>query len=174
TGDIIAKDKVEILDNETADQVHDKLALLGGKILKEVISLFEDGHPIGIPQENDMASYCKKIDKSMCELDWDNDAIELKNLIRGLTPWPGAYTYLKDKRIKVWKTREWEKSLSNEERPGTIVVADINEGLVVSCRNSFLQIVELQGEGGRRMSSEEYLRGNQITVGSILGRQESE
>lgn len=174
TGDIIAKEEIKIGEDDTADQVHDKLALLGGKVLKEVISLFGQGKPKGVPQDDELATYCSKINKSMCELNWDNDAQKLRNLIRGLTPWPGAFTYYKSCRLKLWSTKEWAGKDIGRAQPGTIVIANAKDGIVVACRNSFLQILELQAEAGRRMTSQEYLRGNQIDTGSILGRQGSD
>src|SRR5690606_29536108 len=93
TGDIIIQKELEIHPDENAGELHDRLSELGGKLLTDVIKMFEKGKPEGIPQDDDKATYCGKIDKSMGEISWDQPAYVIRNLIRGLTPWPGAYTF---------------------------------------------------------------------------------
>ncbi len=174
TGDIIAAREINIKDDENAGELHDRLAILGGELLSEVIKQFEQGRPAGIPQDHEKATYCGKIDKSMGEIDWDKEAGAIKNLIRGLTPWPGAYTYYNGKRLKVWKAAEREYFTLNQCEPGTVITADEREGLIVKCRDIALQLLELQGEGGRRMTAGEYLRGNPILEGVRLGQPDRE
>lgn len=170
TGDIIAARKISIGDDENAGELHDRLACLGGELLLEVIKRFEKGKPEGVPQDHEKATYCGKIDKSMGEIDWDKKAYDIRNMIRGLTPWPGAFTYYSGKRLKVWKAAEREYLTLNQYEPGTVILANERDGLVVRCRDGVLQLLELQGEGGRRMTAEEYLRGNPILEGTRLGQ----
>jgi methionyl-tRNA formyltransferase len=169
TGDVILQEEVPIDKHENAGQLFDKLAVLGGSALSKVLKLFENGKPAGIPQDHDKATYCSKIDKSMGEIHWEKKASEIRNLVRGLTPWPGTFTFLHGKRIKVWKADEWEYFTNNGETPGTIIKADQNNGLVVACGESALRILELQAPGGRPMPDLDYLRGNPVEPGTVLG-----
>lgn len=167
TGDVILQEETSIEKDENAGHLHDRLAVLGGGALSRVLKLFENGRPAGIPQDNEKATYCSKIDKSMGEIQWDKKASVIRNLIRGLTPWPGAYTFLDGQRLKVWKAEEWEYFTNGV--PGTILKADRYNGLVVTCGDGALRIVELQGSGGRPMPDLDYLRGNPVEVGTVLG-----
>ncbi|SFQ18118.1 methionyl-tRNA formyltransferase [Caldicoprobacter faecalis] len=168
TGDIIFQKSTPIYPDEQADELHDRLAVLGGEALAEVLKLFEKGRPAGRPQEQEKATYCKKIDKSMGNIDWTQSAVRIKNLVRGLTPWPGTFTFLGDQRIKVWKVQEWEYSNLGTHTPGQVVAADQRHGLVVACGEGFLRLVRIQGEGKKVMEDVEFLRGNPIPVGAIF------
>jgi len=168
TGDIILQRSTPIHPDEQADELHDRLAVLGGQALAEVLELFEKGRPAGRPQEHDKATYCKKIDKSMGNIDWTQSALRIKNLVRGLTPWPGTFTFLGDQRIKVWKVQEWEYSKLGTYTPGQVVAADQRQGLVVACGDGFLRLVRIQGEGKKVMEDIEFLRGNPIPVGTVF------
>lgn len=168
TGDIILQRSIPIHPDEQADELHDRLAVLGGQVLAEALKLFERGRPVGCPQEHDKATYCKKIDKSMGNIDWTQSASRIKNLVRGLTPWPGTFTFLGDQRIKVWKVQEWEYSTLGTYTPGQVVVADQRQGLVVACGDGFLRLVRIQGEGKKAMEDIEFLRGNPIPVGVVF------
>jgi len=169
TGDIILTQEISIDPDENAGQLHDRLAALGGEALGKALELFKSGKPAGIPQDHSAASYCSKIEKSMGEIRWDNDPAAIKNLVRGLTPWPGAFTCLDGQRLKVWKACEWEYFTDKEYIPGTVIKADTSDGLIVGCRGGALRITWLQGPGGKAMDSREYLRGHTIPEGSILG-----
>lgn len=172
TGDIIIQKELEIHPDENAGELHDRLSELGGKLLTDVIKMFEKGKPEGIPQDDDKATYCGKIDKSMGEISWDQPAYVIRNLIRGLTPWPGAYTFINQgKRLKIWKAIvETEDSSNQRHTPGTVIKADQSYGLQVACGQGIIRIVELQEQGGRRMSDVDYLRGNLIKTGTKFGR----
>ncbi len=169
TGDIILQNSTDIHPEERADELHDRLAVLGGQTLGEALKLFKDGRPDGRPQEHDKATYCKKIDKSMGKIDWAESAVRIKNLVRGLTPWPGTFTFYEQQRIKVWKIKEWEYSKSKAHIPGQVVVADENQGLVVACGDGFARLTVIQGEGKKPMDDIEFLRGNPIPVGTVFG-----
>lgn len=168
TGDVIMKEELLIADNDNAGSLHDRLSILGGEVLSRVITLFESGKPVGIPQERDKATYCSKIEKAMGEINWVKSASAIKYLIRGLTPWPGAFTFHQGQRLKVWKAEEWEYFTSNGYHAGTVLKANTHDGLIVACQQSALRILELQGQGGRTMSAIEYLRGNHIEEGTQL------
>jgi methionyl-tRNA formyltransferase len=167
TGDIILQKRISIFPQEQAHELHDRLACLGGGALAQALKLFETGKPIGRPQDNSQATYCKKIQKSMGNIDWNNHSIQIKNLVRGLTPWPGTFTFFEGQRIKVWKVQEWEYSKSETFQPGQVVAANLEKGLVVACGSGFLRLINIQGAGKRPMEDTEFLRGNPIPVGTV-------
>ena len=169
TGDIIQQEEIRIAEEDDAGQLHDRLAVLGGRVLSRVLKQFADGKPEGVPQDAAKATYCSKIEKSMGEIRWEQKASTVRNLVRGLTPWPGAYTFLRETRLKVWKVMEWEY-FTNNTVPGTVLRADRSVGLIVACQDGALRIAKLQMPGGRPMSDLDYLRGNRIEVGICLGR----
>jgi len=169
TGDVILQEELEIAADENAGSLHDRLAELGGKVLLKVLKMFEEGKPAGTPQDHDKATYCSKIDKSMGEIKWTDSAESISNLIRGLTPWPGAFTYLNGMRLKVWKAVKWEYFTEECRLPGAVIKADSKNGLVVACGDGALRIEELQIQGGRPMSDLDYLRGNPVEAGTLLG-----
>ncbi|MGI6538598.1 MAG: methionyl-tRNA formyltransferase [Caldicoprobacterales bacterium] len=172
TGDIILQKEIDIQPSENAGQLHDRLADLGAELLTEAISLFEKGKPKGIPQNHDKATYCRKIDKSLGQINWADTAYKIKNLIRGLTPWPGCFTFIHGKRLKVWKVYEREYFTNEKTLPGTVLRADETNGLLVACGKGVLRLEQLQGEGGKVMSDLEFLRGNKVTAGIRLGKTE--
>ena len=171
TGDIILQEELIIHPDENAGQLHDCLGALGGKALQKALKLFEQGPVQGTPQDNEKASYCSKIEKSMGEIRWDNSSASVKNLIRGLTPWPGCFTFYQGNRIKVWKASQREYLTEEKLVPGTVLKADDTDGLIVSCGQGALRIEELQGPGGRPMSDLDFLRGKTIEPGVVLGKE---
>jgi len=171
TGDIIIQKELKIYPDENAGQLHDRLSELGGIMISDVLKMFEKGKPEGIPQNNENATYCGKIDKSMGEIPWEKSAESIKNLIRGLTPWPGAYTYFNQgKRLKIWKANIVDDLSFQEYAPGTVIKSDQKNGLHVACGEGIIRIVELQEQGGKRMSDIDYLRGNSINIGIKFGK----
>jgi methionyl-tRNA formyltransferase len=170
TGDIILQSELDIYPDENAGQLHDRLSELGGESLAEVIKMFENGKPAGKPQDSEKATYCGKIDKSMGEIRWEQSADTIFNLVRGLTPWPGAFTFLHGKRLKIFKALPTEYSTGINLSPGSVLEADQTTGLLIACGQGVIRIAELQEEGGRPMSDLEYLRGNPIEIGTELGK----
>ena len=169
TGDIIYAKELAINPDENAGQLHDRLAHLAGTMISEVLDMFEKGRPEGKPQNSEKATYCSKIEKTMGEIQWSKSAAEINNHIRALTPWPGAFTFVNGKRLKVWKASVREYSTNEKHDPGTVLCADRTNGLIVACGRGILRIKELQVPGGRPMSDLEYLRGNPVAVGIRLG-----
>ena len=169
TGDIVLQKELAIHPDENAGELHDRLAVAGGQALEDGIALFVQGKVKGIPQDHDKATYCRKIEKSMGEIPWEESAIRIKNRIRGLTPWPGCFTFLHGSRLKVWKGSLWEYFTGTRHSPGTVLKADRENGLIVSCGEGALRLEEVQGQGSRSMSDLEFLRGKPIEPGTILG-----
>ena len=166
TGDMIFKEEVEIGENETTGELWEKLENVGGKLLVKTLQAIEKGEA---PREKQGKDYtmAPMLDKKMSKINWNEQtAVEIKNLVRGLNPIMGAYTYLNGKKIKFWKVdtvkkeikREYMRALAN----GTIIISDAKEGLYVRTKKGILKILEIQGENAKRMPVEDFLRGNPI------------
>lgn len=161
TGNIILQARVPIGENETAGELHDKLAEIGAEIVLHTVRLIEMGKIQPKPQDNSQATKAPKIYKEDCRINWNKPASEVHNFIRGLSPNPGAFTYFQDKMIKIYRTRLITENASNP--PGTIV--HVKEKLLVATNPGQIEIVELQLEGKRKLPSEEFLRGFKIHPG---------
>ena len=165
-GDIIAKRETEIGDEETGGELFDRLAVLGSELLIDTIPMIEAGKTKPVPQDEGMASYVKMLKKEDGHLDFNQPVSMVHDRIRGLDPWPGAFLFYGDKKLKIWKSvvADSEKS---DHKPGTVVKAD-KTVIDVSCKDGILRITELQGEGKKRMKAADYLRGNSIEVGDVF------
>lgn len=167
TGDIIIRRETAIGSEETAGELHDRMAELGASTLIETMKLMEEGKAPRIPQNNDEATYAPIMTKSLGRIDWSKDAEEVKNLIRGTYPWPGAFSYCNGKTFKIFRAEVVDYSGKNEEY-GFITSVD-SGSFTVSCGIGSLRIKELQFENEKRMSVEAYLRGHNIEEGTRLG-----
>ncbi len=166
TGDIISAERVAIAADETGGGLHDKLAVLGGELLVRTLPSILDGSCSRTPQEKGVGRYVGMIDKSLGALDFSRPAEELERYIRGLDPWPCAFTKLEGKLLKLWKAQVISESAT--EKPGTVLEGD-KKALRVATGEGILAITELQPEGKRRMRTEEYLNGYNIAPGTVLG-----
>jgi methionyl-tRNA formyltransferase len=170
TGRTLAHAITPIAQADDAQILHDRLAELGGDLLVKTIPDYVSGKITPHPQPVEGVSYARKITKEDGQIDWSQPARILWNRVRGLTPWPGAFTHLsvegQPRLLKIWST-EIEAQLSGE--PGTVLRAD-KSGLVVACGEQALRILQLQREGGRRMSVAEFLAGHDLVVGLRLGK----
>ncbi len=166
SGDMILKEEIEIADDDTYGTLYEKLKKLGGKLIIETLEkVSEDIAPRRKqPEEYTLAPM---IDKAMCRIDWNKSADEIRNLVRGLNPMPVAYTSLDDKKYKVWEC-EVVSNITTAEIPGTILSANIKDGLLVATGDGVISITQIQAPNSRRMSTKDYLRGNQITERKIL------
>lgn len=166
TGDIILQEKIPIAADETGGSLHDKLAGLGAKLLVKVLKQLEDGTAMRIPQDNAGATYVKMLSKEMGNIDFTQPAQYIERLIRGLDPWPSAYTKLNGKTLKLWKARVRE--YSSGAKPGEVVEVNKDSFAVMTGKDA-LEILELQLEGKKRLSAEEFLRGYRMEKGTVLG-----
>lgn len=166
TGDIINAERITIAADETGGGLHDKLAVLGGELLVRTLPSILDGSCSRTPQEKGAGRYVGMIDKSLGELDFSRPAEELERYIRGLDPWPCAFTKLEGKLLKLWKAYVIPEDVA--EKPGTVLAGD-KKALRVATGEGVLAITELQPEGKRRMRTEEYLNGYNIAPGTVLG-----
>ncbi|WKV09203.1 methionyl-tRNA formyltransferase [Thermoanaerobacterium sp. CMT5567-10] len=164
TGDILLQKSIPILEEDNSETVHDKLAVLGGNALIEAINKMVDGALKPVKQDDSKATYAPILEKSIGLIDWQKSAVEIKNLVRGLRPWPVAYTYYKGNMLKIWAAEVY--SYEGKEKPGTIITT--GSALIVKCGKDALKILEIQSEGKRRMTVEEFLRGHTIEKGEQL------
>ena len=165
TGDMILKQEVEIGPDETTGEVWNKLSKIGGQLLVKTLEQIENGTAPRIPQNDDF-TMAPMLDKEMSKIDWENkSAIEIKNLVRGLDPIMGTYSYLDGKKIKIWKVDVIPNDNSNVEN-GTVIKADCKDGLYIKVKDGIIKVLEIQGENAKRMSVQDFLRGNNIEVGA--------
>lgn len=167
TGDMIVKKEIEIDDNETAGELHDRLMELGSTVMSETMELLIAGMVPRIPQNNDEATYAPIMTKTLGRIDWSKDAFEIRNLIRGTYPWPGAFSTYNGKVFKILRATALKDSIKNENYG---YVSQVNrDSIDISCGSGSLRILELQFENEKRMNVEAYLRGHEIVTGATLG-----
>lgn len=168
TGDMILKEEIEIGKDETTGEVWNKLSKIGGQLLVKTLQQIENGTAPRIPQDDNF-TMAPMLEKEMSKIDWNNQtAIEIKNLVRGLNPIMGTYSYLNGKKIKIWKVdicTEQDQDDYNFEN-GTVIKSDSKEGLYIKSKEGVIEILEIQGENAKRMNIQDFLRGNKIEVGS--------
>lgn len=169
TGDMISKAVVPLDAEETGGSLFDKLSQTGAKLLVETLPSLEDGTAVFEKQpEESPTAYAGMIKKSMGNLDFSRPAAELERLIRGLNPWPSAYTRLDGKTLKIWKAQVREEEQGQETlEPGTVWITEQQE-LLVKTGKGMLKITELQLEGKKRMETEAFLRGYKVERGKRL------
>ena len=164
TGDILLKKEVPIDDEDTGETLSEKLSEIGAKLLIETIRLLKEGKLSPIPQDHSQATYAPMLKKEDGKIDWEKPAEEIRNLIRGVLPWPGAYINLEGKLLKIYKVRLAE----GEGKPGEVMKSD--SGILrVATGKDTLDILELQIEGGKKLKTKEFSRGRKIKEGTILG-----
>ena len=173
TGDMILKEEVEIGEDETTGELWDKLSKMGGNLLVETLKQVENGTASREKQGDDF-SVAPMLNKEMAKIDWEKkSAQEIKNLVRGLNPIMGAYTFIKGKKVKFWKVdvaKSTEIFGDNMQvlKNGTVVVADQKDGLFIKTKDGILKVLEIQGENARRMSVGDFLRGNPVEVFEVF------
>lgn len=182
TGDMLLKEEVQIGEDETTGELWDRLKVIGAKLLVETVKKIEDGTITRSPQPED-GTMAPMLSKEIAKINWeDQSAKEIKNLVRGLNPIMGAYSYLNDKKIKFWKVQvlteqelldkfkdlqEYKGHLKGIQA-GTVLFSDDKNGLFIKANDGILQVLEIQGENSKKMSINDFLRGNKIDIGSIF------
>jgi methionyl-tRNA formyltransferase len=164
TGDMLLKKELPIEDEDTGETLSQKLSHIGAALLIETIKLLKEGKLNPIPQDHSQATYAPILKKEHGNIDWKKPAEEITNLIRGTLPWPGAYTTLGGKPLKIYRARVSE----GVGKPGEVIKSD-SWILKVATGKDALDILELQVEGGKRLKVEEFLRGRNIKEGAVLG-----
>ncbi|MFG6368462.1 MAG: methionyl-tRNA formyltransferase [Lachnospiraceae bacterium] len=168
TGDILTQKKVILEDKETAETLFDKLTQAGAELIVETLPKIEQGVLIPTKQDESGASYVKMMDKAKGKIDWTCDAVSIERLVRGLNPWPSAYTFYQEKTVKIWRSDVVELSTEDTQQPGTIVRVS-KDFFDVACGKGILRIYELQLEGKKRMDTKSFLLGNPWKTGTLLG-----
>ncbi len=164
TGDMLMSRAVEITSDMTAGELHDKLAAIGGELIVETLEACENGTVKPVPQDDSLSCYAGMISKEMCRIDFSKSAIEVCNFIRGMSPSPCAYTFIGDKRLKVYFAVMTD--ITSDEPSGT--VTDENSLTVVCGDKKCIRFTEVQGEGGKRMSTANFVNGNKLQKGMLL------
>jgi methionyl-tRNA formyltransferase len=164
TGNILLQEKISIDENETAGELHDKLKVLGAKVLVKTIQQIESGSIKEQPQfiiDNSQLTikHAPKIFTETCKIDWNNKTENIYNLIRGLSPYPCAFTYLHDKMLKIYFGK---KELCNHHFPNGSVHTDKKKYLKFACADGFIYCTDIQLQGKKRMNTEDFLRGYKI------------
>lgn len=160
TGDIILSDRTPIGDDETAGELHDKLMVIGANLLVKTVTAISNGDFTEQPQpQSDELKHAPKIFKEDCKIDWNNSSAMIHNLIRGLSPYPTAFTLLNDKTLKIFKAEPEEKE------PGIAAGGFLTDGktyLKFATKDGFIKLLDIQFEGKKRMLIEDFLRGMRL------------
>lgn len=174
-GDVLLEKETEIDKKETAGELFDRLAILGGEAIVEAISLVECGKATFTPQDESKVTHCSMINKGDGLVDFSKSAKEIDCFVRGMTPWPSAYTHIGEKTLKIFDVEKVELSdlqKSNDQfenaKFGEVVLADKNHGLIVKVADGFIRLHVIQLEGSKRMDDTQFLLGRKIDVGTIF------
>ena len=165
TGDMLLKEEIVLDEKETGGSLHDKLTVMGGPLILEALKQAKEGTLVREKQNDAQSNYAKMLNKSLGKIDFSKSAKEIERLIRGLNPWPSAYTSLNGKTLKIWEADILEKEFDGEV--GEIVEVT-KDAFVVKTGEHALLIYELQLEGKKRMDTGAFLRGYEVTVGTKL------
>ena len=170
-GDMLLKDTVMLDPKETGDSLHDKLSMMGGPLLLKTIDKLEDGSAVRIPQCEEESTYAPKLEKTMGNIDWTMDADRIERLVRGLNSWPGTFTKIHGKTVKIWDCDVvCQEALTESQaaaEPGTVIISEKDQ-LIVKAGNGALSLRMLQPEGKKNMTVDAYLRGYPIAQGELF------
>ena len=170
-GDMLLKDTVTLDPKETGDSLHDKLSMMGGPLLLKTIDQLENGSAVRIPQCEEESTYAPKLEKTMGNIDWTMDADRIERLVRGLNSWPGTFTKIHGKTVKIWDCDVVRQETLTENQaaatPGTVIVSEKDQ-LIVKAGNGALSLRMLQPEGKKNMTVDAYLRGYPIAQGELF------
>ncbi|MBQ8764886.1 MAG: methionyl-tRNA formyltransferase [Clostridia bacterium] len=164
TGDMLIKKELPIGKETTAGEYHDALAVLGGKVLLETLDKLKEGTLTPEKQDDSLSTYASQLSKAEGEIDWNKTNEEIYNKVRGLNPWPKAFSFINGKRFVIDFVCECD-----EEGPSGEVLRADADGILVATGKGSVLIKELKVEGKKKMSAEDYLRGHKIEKGTLLG-----
>lgn len=165
TGDMIMKTEVVLDEKETGGSLHDKLALEGAKLCVHTLKALEEKTAVWEKQEDSPTEYARMLDKKLGDIDWTKDAASIERLIRGLNPWPSAYTKWNSKIMKIWDADVLEGQ--TDQMPGTIVKVE-KDGFCVQTGTGLIKVLSLQIPGKKRMDAGAFLRGYPMEEGTVL------
>ncbi len=167
TGDMLEKMEVPIAPDETGGSLHDKLSRAGAELIRSTLRRLEAGTLVPEPQTEEGTCYARMLTKTMGDIDWNMDAAAIERLIRGLNPWPSAYTHLDGRTLKIWKAQVRE---GNPEGVCGQIVETGRDSISVKTGNGVLVLQEVQLEGKKRMDAGAFLRGFPLKAGTVLER----
>lgn len=174
SGDIITQEEVEIGEDETTGELWNRLSEIGAKLLKNVVTDISNGKIVRTPQPEEFV-LAPMLEKEMSKINWqEKTSSEIKNLVRGLNPIMGTYTFLNGKKIKIWKVQKYSNNefadryaindIENKT-PGIVLLANEKQGLFIKTTDGVLSVLEIQGENAKKMQIGDFLRGNKIEIG---------
>ncbi len=162
TGPVLMEKKAAIDDDDTAESLSSRLSVLGAGLLCEAIALLAEDKIKPVPQDDTRATYAPILRKENGLVDWTKSAHEIRNLVRGLYPWPGAYTRRQGKSLKIHGCRV-KTGPDGDAPPGTVV--DVSDGICVKCGSGVIELTEVQPENKKRMAAREFIKGYRISTG---------
>ncbi len=164
TGDILLSESVEIRDDETAQELHDELSVLGAQVMRKTLSVLQRGELSPVRQDDSQSTYAPILTKELSAIDWQKSALQIHNQIRGLYPWPGASAVLNGKTLKIHSAKLLGKT---QGEPGEVVFND--RRLCVACGDgNAVELLVIQAPGKKAMPVTDYLRGNPVVLGTIF------
>ena len=170
TGDILFQESVPIGPQETGESLYEKLAELGGEMIVKYLPAIEAGEVKPVKQDDSLSSYAPMLRKEMGEIDWTMSAAQIEQRMRGMLPWPGAYTTLEGHTLKIWSARVLPADSKYADAvPGTVLYTD-KKTICVAAGQGALALLEVQAEGKKRMGTDAFLRGTKVPEGTVLGR----
>ncbi len=164
TGDIISTASIPLSDTDTTGEVYDKLKVLGADLLIKTLEDFSNGIFNRTPQDESKSSYAPLIEKAKCQINFDNSAEDIKNFVRGLNPFPKAYTYHNDILYKISEVSVMDTDLKGSGC-GTIIDVTKNS-IIVACNDKAINILRIQKQGSKDLATSEFLKGNKLEIGS--------
>jgi methionyl-tRNA formyltransferase len=178
SGDIIVQEEVMIDPDETTGELWNRLSSIGARLLKESVDKINDGTVKAVPQPEEY-TLAPMLSKEMAKIEWnEKSAQEIKNLVRGLNPIMGTFSFINEKKVKFWRVQvlsneELKDKVGNNEylqngKPGTVLFAHEKIGLYIAAKDAVISVLEIQGENAKRMNISDFLRGNKIQVGEIF------
>jgi methionyl-tRNA formyltransferase len=168
TGDVIRQKEIEIRPEENFGELHDRMANMGADLLLETLNLLEKGEVEVSKQDDSLATRAPKITPEHCQIDWSREAVQVKNLIRGLSPSPGAFTSFRGKTLKILKSAVIGDA-SFSDGFGEVADSNLKENVWIRTGRSYLSPLEVQLEGKKKVSIQEFIRGYRVKVGERFG-----
>ena len=165
TGDILLQEEIPLAADETGESLYNKMARLGGELLVKALPMIEEGTLTPVRQDDSASSYASMLRKEMGNIDWSMPAGKIERLVRGLNSWPGAYTFMNGKMLKIWGSSVADTEAKGE--PGTVAGTD-KKAIYVNCGEGVLALEEVQYEGKKRMSAQAFLLGARVEPGQKL------
>ncbi|MEA2061440.1 MAG: methionyl-tRNA formyltransferase [Thermodesulfobacteriota bacterium] len=167
TGDILMTTRTPVSPEETAESLHDRLAKMGADLIIKTLDAIADQRITPVPQPHDLASFAPLLKKEDGRIDWTLEPERIDALVRAMNPWPGAFTFLDNKRLKIFSVRKSTKK--TDMPPGTVFSCE-NGQIHVAVKNGAIGISELQGSSGKRLKADQFLRGKKLDPGTRLGQ----